>query len=323
MNALERERALNAVRLAAKACRQVQSGGTLDQAAKGDKSPVTVADLASQALICRALAEASSGTAIIAEEDSSPLADEGLMARLVESLKAIGEPMAPDQVRDFIDRGRPSGRPARFWTLDPVDGTKGFLRREQYAIALALIEEGELVFGVLGLPNLGPTAETSSAGGTLMWAARGEGAHQGTLRGPEFAPMQVSLEAEPAAARMVESVESGHSSHDHSAQVAERIGMCRAPVRLDSQAKYAVVARGEAELYLRLPTRAGYRERIWDHAAGVLVLQEAGGRVTDIKGRALDFSLGERLEQNLGVVVSNGPFHERILEAISCLDLAD
>ena len=62
-----------------------------------------------------------------------------------------------------------------------------------------------------------------------------------------------------------------------------RLGINAPPVRIDSQAKYALVARGEADIYLRLPTRADYREKIWDHAAGALIVAEAGGVVTDIQ----------------------------------------
>ena len=98
--------------------------------------------------------------------------------------------------------------------------------------------------------------------------------------------------------------------------MAELLGITADPVRLDSQAKYAVVARGEADIYLRLPTRADYQERIWDHAAGVLVVEEAGGRVTDVTGKPLDFSLGQTLQQNRGVVVTNHHVHERVLGAL-------
>ena len=75
---------------------------------------------------------------------------------------------------------------------------------------------------------------------------------------------------------------------------------------MDSQAKYAVVARGEADIYLRLPTRADYREKIWDHAAGHLIVAEAGGVVTDIAGRPLEFHHGRELTANRGVIVTNG-----------------
>ena len=88
-----------------------------------------------------------------------------------------------------------------------------------------------------------------------------------------------------------------------------------APVRMDSQAKYAMVGGGEADVYLRLPTRTGYYEKVWDHAGGVLIVQEAGGTVTDLYGKPLDFSHGRELRQNRGVIATNGSLHAAVLEA--------
>jgi 3'(2'), 5'-bisphosphate nucleotidase len=87
-------------------------------------------------------------------------------------------------------------------------------------------------------------------------------------------------------------------------------------VRVDSQAKYAIVAQGEASIYLRLPTRRDYREKIWDHAAGSIMVEEAGGRVSDVTGRPLDFSRGRRLEDNRGVVATNGPIHDAVIRVV-------
>jgi 3'(2'), 5'-bisphosphate nucleotidase len=56
---------------------------------------------------------------------------------------------------------------------------------------------------------------------------------------------------------------------------------------------------------------------VWDHAGGVLVVEEAGGIVTDIDGQPLDFSLGRELSRNRGVIVSNGQFHDRLLSAVA------
>jgi len=86
---------------------------------------------------------------------------------------------------------------------------------------------------------------------------------------------------------------------------------------MDSQCKYGVVARGESAIYLRLPRDELYRERIWDHAAGSLIVEEAGGRVTDARGRALDFSAGRTLDRNSGVVATNGLIHEAVLDAVA------
>src|SRR5262249_50374556 len=126
----------------------------------------------------------------------------------------------------------------------------------------------------------------------------------------------VSLRDDPAQARFCESVEPGHSAQGDTAAVAARLGIVAPPLRMDSQAKYASVARGEAEIYLRLPTQADYREKIWDHAAGALIVAEAGGIVTDIMGRPLEFNHGRELVVNQGVIVTNGRLHERVLGAL-------
>ena len=91
---------------------------------------------------------------------------------------------------------------------------------------------------------------------------------------------------------------------------------------MDSQAKYGAVARGEADFYIRMPSpkTPDYREKIWDHGAGKIVVEEAGGRVTDIVGKDLDFTRGRKLEDNRGVLVSNGLFHDKIVEAIGNTD---
>ena len=115
---------------------------------------------------------------------------------------------------------------------------------------------------------------------------------------------------------MCESVESGHSNHDDSARITELLGIVAEPYRIDSQCKYAAVARGDASIYLRLPTRADYREKIWDHAAGKYVVEQAGGRVTDVTGAPLDFSHGRRLERNLGVIATDGRFHDEVVAAV-------
>ena len=88
------------------------------------------------------------------------------------------------------------------------------------------------------------------------------------------------------------------------------------PYRIDSQCKYAAVARGDASIYLRLPTSAEYREKIWDHAAGAIVVEEAGGTVTDVHGNALDFSCGRKLENNQGIISTNGRFHAEVVDAV-------
>jgi 3'(2'), 5'-bisphosphate nucleotidase len=87
---------------------------------------------------------------------------------------------------------------------------------------------------------------------------------------------------------------------------------------MDSQAKSVLLAAGEGDLIFRLlsPRRPDYQEKIWDQAAGAILVQEAGGRVSDLTGAPLDFSAGRTLARNAGVVASNGLLHDAALEAI-------
>jgi 3'(2'), 5'-bisphosphate nucleotidase len=324
--ARERALAIQAVQEAAILCRSVRGQVAPEVLAKADQSPVTVADFGSQALVSRALAGAFPDDPLIAEEDASELRraeNAGLLAAVVAQVRDFDPAADADSVCRWIDRGGAAASGKRFWTLDPIDGTKGFLRNEQYAVALALIVEGRVTVAALACPNLPvvPAAEDpTSTGpvGSIFVAVRGQGAVAIPLDGGGGeTPIAVGIQDDPAAARFCESVESAHSAHGESAAVAARLRITAAPLRLDSQAKYAVVARGEADVYLRLPTRADYREKIWDHAAGVVIVEEAGGRVTDMHGLPLDFSRGRELAANRGVIVTNGRLHERVLRAIS------
>lgn len=317
----ELEVGVAAVRQAARACRAVQRQITPDVLDKKDKSPVTVADFASQAIICKALSEVFPQDAVIAEEDAAALNEPDnapFLERILTEVNAAEVAAQRDDLVRWIDHGRHAEQPRRFWTLDPIDGTKGFLRKEQYAIALALIVDGQIQVAVLGCPNLPAKDAWDKQHGAIFTAIRGCGAQLHMLDDLRAAPQAVRTSGtrKSSQARLCESVESGHSAHGESAQIAAQLEITNAPVRLDSQAKYAVVARGEADIYLRMPTRADYREKIWDHAAGVLVVEEAGGCVTDIHGRPLDFTRGSSLKDNQGVVVTNGGLHDAVLAAV-------
>ena len=323
----ELEVALDAVRIAATLCRSIQRRIGSGAAEKEDRSPVTVADYGSQALICAALEAAFPADAIVGEEDAAALRAPGgdaLLQRAVDELSTLAAPLparlararpTADLVCELIDRGAGRVTPARFWTVDPIDGTKGFLRGDQYAVALALIEDGVPVVAALACPNLDTTSRAQPPG-VLFGAIRGEGTFTAALDLPDRrTPARVSERHEPRALRLTESLEPGHTDQALAAALADRLGFGGQARRLDSMAKYGEVARGEADVYLRVP-RPGYREKIWDHAAGALVVLEAGGKVTDAAGAPLDFGSGHELQTAGGIVASNGPLHGAILDAV-------
>lgn len=314
---------LKAVREAARVCRAVQASISPDALEKKDKSPVTVADYASQALICRTLQQVFPDDPVIGEEGAAELrTDSGavFLDRIVQECQSVGVTASGEEICEWIDRGGLQEYRPRFWTLDPIDGTKGFLRKEQYAISLSLIVGGKIMVGILGCPNM-PLDDSIPDGdhGLLAWAVKGGGSWLQPLDAPNAEPIRICVTTtdDSSAARFCESVESGHSSHDWSGQIASQLGITREPFRIDSQCKYLAVAKGDADIYLRLPTRKGYQEKIWDHAGGVLVVEEAGGVVTDIHGHPPEFDQGSTLAKNEGMVVTNGRFHESVVTAVS------
>ena len=314
--------------------------GTLS---KDDKSPVTIGDFGAQALIISAIQANFPEDEIVGEEEASPLRENPTLSsqiwELVKSTR-LDDPSAEtelggsmessEHMLKAIDEGTSAGgAKGRIWALDPIDGTKGFLRGGQYAVCLALIEDGDVKVGVLGCPNLpvdndAPLSADVGNGsdgsrGVLFAAVKGQGATSRSLGRGELQQSQsiyMKEVLEISQATFCESVEAGHSSHGDQAEIAKRLGITKESVRMDSQAKYGSIARGAGDLYLRLPVRKDYQEKIWDHAAGDLIVREAGGEVSDAEGQQLDFGKGRTLKDNKGVVAAPKSVHEHVLEAV-------
>jgi 3'(2'), 5'-bisphosphate nucleotidase len=314
--------ALQAVRHAAEVTRAVQADLEANTITKSDRSPVTVADFAAQAVVARQLEDRFPDVALVGEEDSGVLREESgrpVLDAVTKLVQSVEPGATPEQVCAWIDRGNVDP-PERFWTLDPIDGTKGFLRGDQYAIALALIESGQVQLGVLACPNLDRDCLPDVGGqGVLLAAVRGQGTGSAPLDGSEdFQPLRVSQSEDLSEARLLRSYESGHTDAGGIGAIAKKLGLQADPVLMDSQAKYALLASGRAELLFRLlsPKQPDYKEKIWDQAAGAIVLEEAGGRITDLFGQPLDFSRGRTLANNTGVCATSGPFHDAAIEVL-------
>jgi len=312
---------------------------------KDDKSPVTIGDYGAQALIIRAIRHQFPEDEIVGEEEASSLQqNQSLTDQIWELVRTTqledphsenelgGPTQSAEQMLQAIDAGKSAGgAKGRIWALDPIDGTKGFLRGGQYAVCLALIEDGEVKLGVLGCPNLpiedaAPlSAEVGKRGaaglgrGIMFAAVAGSGAWSRALgKGALMPDRPISMQpvSDITQATFCESVEAGHSSHGDQAAIAKKLGITKGSVRMDSQAKYGSIARGAGDLYLRLPVHADYQEKIWDHAAGDLIVREAGGQVTDAEGKRLDFGKGRTLKGNKGVVAAPAAVHEHVLSAV-------
>ncbi|HEV8717438.1 MAG TPA: 3'(2'),5'-bisphosphate nucleotidase [Candidatus Binatia bacterium] len=314
--------ALETVRCAAQLTQQFRAETASPTLIKSDRSPVTAADFAAQALVGSLVAQTFPDDPLVAEEDAADLrrpAGSSLLARVTNAISRFFPCITPQAVCDAIDRG--TAVPARrFWTLDPVDGTKGFLRGGQYAVALALLVNGQVEIGVLGCPGLTEASHPAHGGpGSLVAAARGQGAWSTPLHvSGEFTRLHVSQKSDPGEARLLRSFEADHTHTKQLDDVIRALGTRAPSLAMDSQAKYAVLAAGAGDLLLRLlsPKYPNYREKIWDQAAGSLIVEEAGGRISDLEGQPLDFTAGRTLARNRGVLASNGYLHAVALQTV-------
>lgn len=132
-------------------------------------------------------------------------------------------------------------------------------------------------------------------------AFKGSGAHEFSLHDQKY--QHLSLKTVPlAGSKLSESFDPGHSSHGRSSEMRAALGMCPDPLRMDSQAKYCLLARSEVALFFRSPSH-GYVEKIWDHAPGSLMVVETGGQVTDFQGNPIHFD-GPYLKSVVGGILA-------------------
>ncbi|OIV99150.1 hypothetical protein TanjilG_01125 [Lupinus angustifolius] len=239
---------------------------------------------------------------IVAEEDIQTISKDdsaGLLEAVVNTvnkslasaskygLQSPEATLGTSDVLKAISRCNSSGGPSgKHWVLDPVDGTLGFVRGDQYVVALALIKDGQVV---LGCPNYPIKTEW------LNYHYHGKAWLQSLSSGDKMLEwpncarlIRVSSTDDPALATLCELVERANSNHSFTAGLAHSVGLRKQPLRVHSMVKYAAIARGDAEIFMKF-VKSRYKEKIWDHAAGVVIVEEACGVVTDAGGERWTF----------------------------------
>ena len=316
--------ALELIQFGSELSNRIRTESSIRSIIKRDHSPVTLADMGIQAIAGALLDQYLPGAVLVAEEDPDHLrTPEGAedLEKITGFVHSFFPHARPDRVCRWIERGQ--GKPAgTFWTLDPIDGTKGFLRGGQYATALALIKDGKVELAAIGCPELELQGHKTLGKGVGIFALRGQGCRIFSLDDVEdlkrWVPLRVSSCREISQARILDSFDPEHRNAEKERLICSALGTRTAPVSMDSMAKHVVIASGDAEIFFRtLPRKdPGLREKIWDVAAGALAIEEAGGRVTDLEGQELDFGAGLTLARNPGFVATNGFVHEVVLGAL-------
>ncbi len=228
---------------------------------KDDRSPVTDADHAADAVLKPALAALLAGVPVVTEE----------------SVAAAPDPAALAQ--------------ARFWVVDPLDGTKEFLAgRDEFTVNIALVEAGRPVLGVLFVPVTGIAYAAAGAGTAVKIKGTG-------------APLPIAARPLPA-----QGIVAAHSrSHSTRAELDDYLARFAVGERriLGSALKFGLIAEGLVDLYPRFgPTGE------WDTAAGQAIVEAAGGSVLDQSGAPLRY--GKPRFLNPGFVARGRPAAGRL-----------
>ncbi|WP_444889135.1 3'(2'),5'-bisphosphate nucleotidase CysQ [Microbulbifer sp. DLAB2-AA] len=241
------------------------SSAELEVDTKADDSPVTAADLAAHRILAPALAQLIDGVPVLSEEQEMP---------------------------SFAERSQWQ----RYWIVDPLDGTKEFIRRTgEFTVNVALIENGEPVLGVVHVPVL----DITYAGG------KGDGAFKRTVSGDteiHVRPLKPRLEAGDAV-ELVASRSHGAGAVD---QLVERIESKLGAVvckNMGSSLKLCLVAEGAADLYPRLAPTCE-----WDTAAAQAVVEAAGGTVVDDSFKLLRYNSKDSLLNPFFYVIGDASY---------------
>jgi len=215
---------------------------------KADGSPVTEADLAAEAIILAALKALTPHIPVVSEENAASHAGKA---------------------------------PVRFWLVDPLDGTKEFLKaagKGAFTVNIALIDNGYPVLGIVFAPALG----------RMFWGARNLGAREASGESTR----EIGVREVPASGPVAVASASHRDAETDDWLKANRIGQT---VSIGSSLKFCLVAAGEADVYPRFgPTME------WDTAAGDAVLRAAGGATADVSGKP--FAYGKAGYRNSGFI---------------------
>jgi len=272
---------------------------------KKDDSPVTLADFASQIFIISNIKKHFPEDQIIAEEESSVFIDsdaENILKKCFNSLHITFE----ENIKETLNyRGSNSKRQ---WTVDPIDGTKGFQKGLAYAIGMGFMVQAEPTICAIGLPNYKNTSLT------IFSAEKNQGAKV-SYGDQNFTEISVSNKKEIKRFRICHSL---HYNKPWVLDFARSLGITNF-IPLDSMAKLCMVADGSSEIYIKPMNMQ--RSFTWDFLPGELLVKEAGGRITDIRGNPIQYVNDKCKITAPGLIASNGIRHEELLNALKSSEI--
>ena len=261
---VELARAIELARIAGAEAMRMQRAGIEVEMKPGDE-PVTAADRRASELIVAGLASSFPDDPIISEE-------------LTPAPGALGAP--------------------RLWLVDPIDGTKDFIRGEDgYAVMIGLVCDGRPVLGVVYQPVIDRLFYATPDGALMT--------HEGVTT-----PLAVSSVAAAADVRLVASRSNRSPDLD---RVKLQLGIANELNLGSVGVKLCVIAAGARDLYVNPAAKT----KAWDTCAPEAILVQAGGRLSDLFGNPIDYT--KELAHRRGLVASNGLVHDEVVAKLTPL----
>ena len=190
---------------------------------------------------------------------------------------------------------------SRVWMIDPIDGTNGFIDGNgDFAVQIGLVEDGECVAGVVYVPLTGVLYSATIGGGT--WIER-----------PDHPPEKAVVSDRRKFTQMRLAASRSHRSPRMN-KVVKQFGFTEEVQRGSVGIKVGLLVEQQCDVYIHLSPRT----KQWDTCAPQLVLTEAGGQVTDLFGRPLNYNVPDVNNRN-GLVASNGAAHDQIITTLAPL----
>lgn len=192
----------------------------------------------------------------------------------------------------------PNSYTKRVWMVDPLNGTKSFVKGSNtFAIVIGLVENGIPTFACVTMP----------AQNKVFYAEKGKGSFEKI--GNEFKQIHTTSINDISKSRLITHEPSGDIR-----PIEEKLDKIPFVERIEegSGAKLCTVARGDAEAHINTNFRAGK----WDIAASQLILEEAGGVVTDLDGKAIDYTKEKVNLERSYVASANKELHGKIIDQL-------
>jgi len=349
--------AIRAVQAATKISRHVLLDSNKGEIQKADLTPVTVADYAIQAVLTHSLHCAFPEDGLVGEESAGELLTNPALVQHMwtviqhcassdldnkttnHSANAASVdpwPPSPSSLASLIslcETTTPSGADSgRVWVFDPIDGTKTFLKGQQYAINVALLIGGRQILSVVCCPLLDSAATgpiTNAAldpkgedGGCILFAVKGYGAFVRPVRGG-FGDVEVKKLERHADGVTVDGLRSVTCWRDLDSTLEGINEASTTALGVEYPGcdlvgwvpRWAVLALGLANMTVWVYKR-GRHGKIWDHAGAMLLFEEVGGMITDVNGRDIDLTQGRKFTSNFGFVAAPRSVHHVVLQAV-------